>query len=112
MLPPGLILIWHSDIVNIPDGWALCDGNNGTPDLTDKFVIGAGGFFDPGVTGGSATHNHDFTGNGHTHTIPVGTGLGDGVNKSDITDSTAVTGITDNKFAPPPYRALAYIMKL
>ena len=37
-----MIILWSGSADNIPDGWALCDGNNGTPDLTDKFVIGAG----------------------------------------------------------------------
>lgn len=38
----GLICIWSGAIVDIPAGWALCDGNNGTPDLRNKLVIGAG----------------------------------------------------------------------
>lgn len=38
----NMIVIWSGAIVDIPAGWALCDGNNGTPDLRNKFIIGAG----------------------------------------------------------------------
>jgi len=54
-IPTGAILLWSGSIGTIPSGWALCDGNNGTPNLTDKFVQGAGGSLNPDDTGGSAT---------------------------------------------------------
>lgn len=38
----GIICLWEGAIVDIPAGWQLCDGTNGTPDLRNKFVIGAG----------------------------------------------------------------------
>ncbi len=41
MIPKGLIALWNGTIVNIPTGWALCDGQNNTPDLRNVFVIGA-----------------------------------------------------------------------
>ena len=44
----NIIVIWSGAIVDIPTGWALCDGNNETPDLRDRFVIGAGGSYNPG----------------------------------------------------------------
>lgn len=40
LLPRGAIIMWSGDV--IPDGWALCDGNNGTPDLSGRFILGAG----------------------------------------------------------------------
>ena len=40
-VPTGVIVMWYGAIASIPIGWALCDGTNGTPDLRDKFVIGA-----------------------------------------------------------------------
>jgi len=40
-VPKGVIVMWSGAIANIPAGWALCDGTNGTPDLRDRFVIGA-----------------------------------------------------------------------
>lgn len=42
IIPIGGIIMWSGTIANIPSGWALCNGSNGTPDLTNRFVIGAG----------------------------------------------------------------------
>ena len=38
-MPQGGIIMWSGTIASIPAGWSLCDGTNGTPDLTDKFVV-------------------------------------------------------------------------
>lgn len=46
----GIIVIWSGAIADIPAGWSLCDGFNGRPDLRDKFLIGAGGSYNPGDT--------------------------------------------------------------
>lgn len=108
----GMIVLWSGAIVDIPDGWQLCDGTNGTPNLRDRFIVGAGTGYAVGATGGSVNHNHDFTGDGHTHNIPVGIGLLDGFVRSSQTGSEAATGTTDNADGRPPYYALAYIMKL
>ena len=89
-IPSGGIIMWSGTIAGIPSGWALCDGNNGTPNLTNKFVVcaaddsGSGvtfnagtgaesGDYAPGDTGGStahqlteaelASHNHTFSTN-------------------------------------------------
>ena len=85
--PSGGIIMWSCTIAAIPSGWYLCDGNNGTPDLTNKFIIGAdeddGGVAKTSVTetasqsGGSkdaivVEHNHTGTTNGggsHTHSL-------------------------------------------
>ena len=49
-----MIILWYGNTGNIPGGWVLCDGNNSTPDLRDRFVIGAGSAdHTPGSTGGS-----------------------------------------------------------
>ncbi len=40
--PQGVVAMWSGTISNIPSGWSLCDGQNSTPDLRDKFVVGAG----------------------------------------------------------------------
>ncbi len=45
--------MWYGSIANIPAGYFLCDGTNGTPDLRNKFVMGAGGTENPDDTGGS-----------------------------------------------------------
>jgi len=108
----GMISLWYGAIVNIPVGFALCDGNNGTPDLRNKFVVGAGDAYAVDAVGGNATHNHDFTGNGHQHTIPAGGFIAAGGNYHSITQPATVTGTTDAGSSLPPYHALAYIMKL
>jgi len=79
-LPSGAIIMWSGRIASIPLGWQLCDGTNGTPDLRDRFIVGAsqdnGGFAETNVTGsltkigGSATHLHasgTLAGPLHTH---------------------------------------------
>lgn len=82
-IPSGLISMWHGTIANIPAGWILCDGGNGTPNLLAKFVEGvAAADTDPGTTGGAtakttAGHvhsgpNHKHTGPSHQHTLPIG----------------------------------------
>lgn len=67
----GLIVLWYGSIASIPTGWALCDGTNGTRDLTDKFVMGAATEHPVGNTGGSntITPQGTFTLNSHTLTL-------------------------------------------
>lgn len=110
-IPSGIIFLWHGAIVNIPPGYVLCDGNNGTPDLRDKFTVGAGNLFDPGDTGGSTFHAHAFTSDGHSHFLPPGAVLQAGGNYQAGTDSKTDTGTTNTANSLPPYHALAYIMK-
>ncbi|MGF1937811.1 MAG: hypothetical protein RM347_026070 [Nostoc sp. ChiQUE02] len=50
----GMIVIWYGESDKVPDGWAICNGKNGTPDFTDKFIIGAGNKEWKG-TGGSSS---------------------------------------------------------
>jgi hypothetical protein len=57
-VPIGGIILWSGSVASIPAGWQLCDGTNLTPDLRDKFVVGAGSTYAVNATGGSATHNH------------------------------------------------------
>lgn len=74
-IPIGGIILWSGSIASIPSGWALCDGSNGTPNLRNRFVVGAGGAYSVDETGGSDTattsssgnHNHGGT-NGHALT--------------------------------------------
>jgi len=68
-IPAGLISMWSGSIGSIPSGWYLCDGSNGTPNLTDRFVIGAGSTYAVNGTGG-ATSVTLITANmpAHTHT--------------------------------------------
>lgn len=111
-LPIGSILLWSGAIVDIPAGFALCNGANGTPDLRDKFVVGAGSTYAVDANGGAVQHNHTFTGDGHTHGIPAGIGINPGTDFLPITTQVPATGTTDNKNHLPPYYALAYIMRV
>jgi len=111
MLPKGIIALWFGSVGTVPAGWAICDGNNDTPDLRDKFIVGAGSTYAVDATGGSVTHNHGFTGDGHFHTIDIGTGIASGANIAQATDTEVATGTTDNGSSLPPYHSLYYIMK-
>jgi len=110
-LVTGIICLWHGPIVSIPGGWLLCDGTNGTPDLRDKFIIGAGSTYNPDDSGGNVTHDHTFTGDGHNHTIAAGTQIATGIGFNATSGGAAATGTTAEKNHLPPYYSLAYIMK-
>jgi len=122
-VPTGLIAIWSGATNAIPTGWLICDGTNSTPDLRDRFIIGAGSTYSVGATGGSSTlDSHTLTIAelaAHTHTYVRGTLRtegGDNAVQSAI-HSTTNTGSTGSSSAHthggvlPPYYALAYIMK-
>lgn len=122
-VPSGVICAWSGTASNTPDGWALCDGTNGTPDLRDRFVLGAGTSHAVGDSGGSEeiiltvnqmpSHTHRVYGTTASATIKNGTG-------NDVTDvrrydtpySTDNTGGSQPHDNMPPYYTLAYIMKL
>lgn len=69
--PSGVIVMWSGATTAIPTGWKLCDGTNGTPDLRNRFVVGAGSSYAVGNTGGADTvtlsaaeipsHTHSFS---------------------------------------------------
>ena len=132
--PSGGIIIWSGTAFNIPSGWLLCDGSNSTPDLRNRFVVGAvgaGSGYAPGSTGGSAdaivvSHTHTLTDPGHIHGVPssASAGFDNAFGKGGTNDqgtyntATATTGITVNTTGSsgtnanlPPYYALCYIMK-
>lgn len=54
-IPRGIITMWSGATNAVPSGWALCDGNNGTPNLKDRFIVGAGQSYGVGNTGGNWT---------------------------------------------------------
>jgi len=60
-LPSGIIVMWSGLKSAIPAGWLLCDGNNGTPNLLDKFILSVGAASEAGGTGGSTTISHEGT---------------------------------------------------
>lgn len=111
MLPTGIITLWFGSIASIPAGWVLCNGANGTPDLRNKFLVGAGDTYAVDDNGGAVNHNHAFVTDGHTHTIPGGPNLSIGFDFHTITSSQIDAGTTNNGSSLPPYHSLAYIMK-
>lgn len=111
MLPTGIILLWYGAIGNIPAGYVICDGNNGTPDLRNKFIVGAGDTYAVDAVGGAATHTHAFSANAHNHTLAAGAFVQAGLDFNTTTDDKIATGTTDVSSTLPPYHALAYIMK-
>ena len=64
IIPTGIISMWSGSIATIPSGWLICDGTNGTPDLRNRFIVGAGSTYAVADTGGSA----DAVVVSHTHT--------------------------------------------
>ena len=75
-IPTGAIFLWSGSIGAIPSGYVICDGTNSTPDLRDRFIIGAGNSYAVAATGGSAdaitvthTHTATVTDPGHSHTF-------------------------------------------
>lgn len=90
-MPSGGIIMWSGSVASIPTGWVLCDGTNSTPDLRNRFVVGAGSTYSVGATGGSSTttltaanlpaHTHSFSGStsgagDHRHNLTFGTSNG------------------------------------
>ena len=109
----GMIILWSGSIASIPAGFALCDGASGTPDLRDRFIVGAGSTYAVDATGGSAdatlpTHTHTATSTstvtdpGHNHTFVIRNTIDNGNSAYTAvggqvgtgTVSTAVTSIT------------------
>ena len=141
-VPSGCILLWSGSTGSIPSGFLLCDGNNGTPDLRNSFIIGAGNNYTVGQTGGSAdaivvSHTHTATSTvtdpGHIHAVTsyyngssVANQASSYANQNSATNfntQSAVTGVTvattntstgtsGTNANLPPYYALAYIQKI
>lgn len=127
LVPAGAIIMWSGAINQIPTGWALCDGKQGTPDLRQKFVVGAGGQggYAVGDIGGedkvklTITHMPP-----HAHTVSVptpafnrnitklGADTQAGRSNGAINYTTTTVGYGMPHENRPPYYALAYIMKL
>jgi hypothetical protein len=131
----GMIMLWSGSSATIPTGWLLCDGSSSTPDLRNRFVVGATSTYAVGATGGSAdaivvshTHTATVTDPGHFHSMgrvcggngglqfEGGGGMADispntGSNVTGITVGVSTTGSSGTNANLPPYYALCYIMK-
>ncbi|WKD48331.1 phage tail-collar fiber domain-containing protein [Microbulbifer spongiae] len=71
LLPPNAVIFWHGTLAGIPEGWALCDGQNGRPNAIDRVFVCAGGEYQPGDTGGSDTRTSGSSGS-HSHGASTG----------------------------------------
>ena len=128
-IKPGIIAIWSGTEAEIPEGWYLCDGTNGTPNLVDYFVMGD---ITSGQKSDVTTHVHSVSEEGHAHTTgsdsqhthPRTTSDGDfygtlegaglhyvGGTHTHTTNNISHTHEMDGAVAEPPYYELAYIMK-
>ncbi len=107
VIPIKTVFMWSGAVADIASTWganyALCNGQNGTPNLMDKFVVGAGNLYTPGATGGSTSytlsvanlpaHSHAVTDFGHVHGI-FDPGHVHGVNDAVHSHSVSITGRT------------------
>lgn len=128
IIPSGMIMIWSGSETDIPAGWALCNGQNNTPDLTDKFILGAGNNYNVGNTGGEEghilttdelpEHNHTLSGDSIINSTTNGTvslgvsGYFITTNKFETLNTTDITGSGSVHNNMPPYYALCYIIKI
>lgn len=90
----GTIILWFGAIGTIPSGWHLCDGQMGTPNLLNRWIVGAGDTYAVGDTSNSQAHAH-----------------------KPVADNEVAAGIgrrekTSWFYQQPPYHALCYIMKV
>lgn len=136
-IPKGAIVMWSGPLSALPKGWALCDGNNNTPNLLARFVLSIpNGSTNPGATGGALTHTHtggSFEADSHSHSY-----FGTVDNATDYENVMAgameqvadrhhthtysgntnpsgilpVTGTSGSAMHHPPFYELAFIMKL
>ena len=126
----GMIIMWNSTVASIPSGFVLCDGNNSTPDLRDKFIVGVkqddSGTAKTNVsgsltqTGGAATHtlteaempahvHHSYIADDSSG--PFGHVRASGNNNTQGAVATTSKGSGNAHNNLPPYFALCFIMK-
>lgn len=124
-VPVGGIIMWGDTV--IPSGWALCDGQNGRPDLRGKFIVGYDSgsvdYSTVGATGGAAAvsltaaqngpHTHTYIDTYHTETNDTDAGSNarpyQTQNQAKVTGSSGLGAPHENR---PPFYTLCYIIRV
>ena len=115
-IPSGVIMIWSGAVNAIPTGFVLCNGQNGTPNLIDRFVVGAGSVYSVGATGGatSASDTVNISISGECSVVS-GSNLYITTTNYSIAKRKILFSGSDSDTVTintlPPYYALCYIMK-
>lgn len=124
-LPIGAVIMWAGTAETIPEGFHICDGTDGTIDLRNRFVLGAGAKYTPGATGGveevtltveqMPSHEHSLSQQpitGASSTVKgYARGNDIGVLSSQMLRAVAVGGGQSHPNMPP-YYALYFIQKI
>ncbi len=127
--PIGTIVAWGGTADNIPFGWVICDGQNGTPDLRGKFILGSSDSHAVGEMGGEETHAltlneltmHDHGKIGALGSLvymkneAVSSSMTNNIVQSRSSVGNVTSGLTGGGQPHnnmPPYYTLIYIMKL
>lgn len=104
----NMVMMWYGTIATIPSGWVFCNGANSTPDLRDKFVVGAkqddSGAAKSNITGSLLQSGGDSNQPPRTSTVA-------NPNEQDGNDGTPMADANHYHTFTPPFYALAYIMK-
>lgn len=134
-IPVGGIVMWSGSASNIPDGWKLCNGSNNTPDLRNRFIVGAGDEYGVGHTGGQKQvtlttnemprHYHEYVGDDQLRNIESGCSTlmrytstrydADSKIGGSLYSGVYATSSVGNGQAHenrPPYYALCFIMRV
>jgi microcystin-dependent protein len=103
-VPVGVIVMWSGAVNAVPGGWALCNGSNGTPDLRDRFVVGAGSTYAVGAIGGANTVTLT-SGQmpSHTHTLSGTTGDQSASHTHTFSTTTSAAGAHNHDWAAGEY---------
>lgn len=131
IMPIGGIIIWSGDSTNFDDtgkgtgsmqGWAICNGQNGSPDLRDQFIVGAGNKYALNQQGGNASvtltpqqipsHSHSYYITQGNNTLGWGYKGSTDYSFGNVASTTGNSGGGEPFDNRPPFFALLYIMKI
>jgi len=120
-LPVGSVILWYGTPSAVPSGWHICDGSYGTPDLRERFVVGAGNKYALGDRGGlkavqltvdqMPSHSHEYSTRATLRGL-CWKGSNDGVWQKDRTAQSSAAGGDEEHENRPPFLALYYIKRI